>query len=448
MSTPAVITQAGSFRGRIRPPSDKSLTHRALLLGALARPGEAEPVTDVDGPGAVGLIPVPSRASTLILDPLTGEDCLSTLACLRALGASGEAGAAQIVVEPGSWSSPQGSLDCGNSGTTMRLLAGLVASAPGVDAVLTGDQSLSRRPMGRVREPLLRMGADITGDRAPLQIRGRELAGIRYESPVASAQVKSCVLLAGLRASGTTWVKEPSLSRDHTERMLSALGVVVQRDEGWIGIEGGQTWPGFVFRVPADVSSAAFWLAAAAMSPGSHVELLQVGLNPTRTGILDVLSQTGAKAEVLEGREELGEPSGTLVLKAPDRLDPFVVEGSLVPRLIDEIPVLAVLATQCQGRSIIRDAAELRVKESDRIAVVARHLAEMGAKIEATDDGFIIEGPTSLTGTTVEAQGDHRIAMAFAIAGSLAKGETRLVGAESISTSYPDFMEHLHALTR
>jgi 3-phosphoshikimate 1-carboxyvinyltransferase len=404
----------------------------------------------VDGPGAAEAYPVEPDCLSRIRQPLAGEDCMATLRAVSMMGASirvEEDGS--FVVESGEWSSPPKPLDCGNSGTTMRLLAGVIASRPGLVASLVGDESLSRRPMGRVAQPLALMGADIQGERPPLRIRGSQLTGISYDSPVASAQVKSCLLLAGLKAHGETRITEPSLSRDHTERMLTALGVELTRHgDSSVSVRGGQSWTGFDFRTPGDISSAAFWLAGAAGSPGSEILLHQVGINPTRTGILDVLAQAGVLVQIEGQSEELGEPLASLRLCAPDRLEGFEIFGAMVPRLIDEIPVLAALATQCHGRTVIRDAQELKVKESDRIASVAQTLTRMGAKVEARPDGFVIEGPTPLVGTELDARGDHRIAMAFAIASGWAKGDTTISGAESIATSYPQFWSDFHALSQ
>lgn len=436
-------------QGVLTPPSDKSLTHRALLFGALAQGSSRVMDEAVDGPGAAMAYPVDPDHVTRVINPLMGEDCLSTLSCVKQLGTlESEGWPGQLVVDAAPWSSPDAPLDCGNSGTTMRLLAGILAGMPGIEATLVGDASLSRRPMKRVAEPLRLMGASLEGDTAPLKVLGGRLQGIDYRTPVASAQVKSAILLAGLQAKGVTRVTEPSLSRDHTERMLAALGVELQReDETTVSLRGGQWWRGFTFRVPGDISSAAFWLAAAAGTPGSKIQLKGVGVNPTRTGVLDVLEQMGAPVRLDNIREELGEPLADLHLEGPDRLDPFVIEGALVPRLIDEIPVLAALAARAHGKSVIRDARELRVKESDRIAVVADALTRMGAKVESFEDGMTIEGPADLTGVSVDASGDHRIAMSFAIASGWAQGETLIAGAESIATSYPDFLEHLNALS-
>lgn len=386
-----------------------------------------------------------------ISNPLTGEDCESTVRCMEALGARIESvGRARKVFPLPALMQPEGELDCGNSGTTMRLLSGIVASYP-IDVTLVGDASLSRRPMKRIAEPLRLMGAKVYGDVPPLRVAGSgELKAIDYQSPVASAQIKSCVLLAGLRAQGQTWVTEPTLSRDHTERMLRACGVEVSSEilaQGGhrVGVKGWSRPSGFQLSVPGDISSAAFWLVAAAMVAGSSVRLAGIGVNPTRTGVLDVFGQAGLPIGQALLAEALGEPVADLeVLHGEGK--GFRIEGELVPRLIDEIPVLAVLATQLHGESVIRDARELKVKESDRIAKVVEGLRSMGAKIEALDDGMAIEGPAPLSGTRIQADGDHRIAMAFAIAGLIAEGETAIEGAESIATSYPNFLDDLARL--
>ncbi|MCW5941920.1 MAG: 3-phosphoshikimate 1-carboxyvinyltransferase [Fimbriimonadaceae bacterium] len=418
-----VATLAGTYR----PPSDKSLTHRALLLAAIA-----------DGP---------SR----IRRPLLAEDTRATLRCLMAMGLSTEATEDGLRLTPAQeWSQPSEPLDCGNSGTTMRLLSGLIASRP-VEATLVGDASLSRRPMRRIAEPLRLMGATVEGDAPPLLVRGADLKGIAYRTPVPSAQIKSCVLLAGLRASGTTSVAEETLSRDHTENMLAAMGVPVERV---VEPNGTHTTVvraarpvGFEFSVPADVSSGAFFLVAAALLPDSRLLCSEVGVNPTRTGILDVFAQCGIGADLENGHVQMGEPIADIRVTPCPTPRPFTVSGALVPRLIDEIPVLAVLATQCDGVSMVRDARELRVKESDRIDLVARNLRAMGATVETFDDGLAISGPTKLRGTVVETEGDHRIGMAFAVAGLIADGETVIEGAEAIATSFPTFAEDLWDLT-
>lgn len=297
--------------------------------------------------------------------------------------------------------------------------------------------------MRRVAEPLRLMGASVEGDTPPLRIRGGELKGIEYATPVASAQIKSAVLLAGLFAGGETRVTEPAQSRDHTERMLAAMGADLSRDGLTTTIRGGKLLQPFEFEVPADISSAAFLMVAAALAPGSCLELMDVSINPTRTGILDVLHQAGVRVAVENERDSFGEPVADLMVFGQELIRPFEISGDLVPRLIDEIPVLAVLATQAEGVSTIRDASELRVKESDRIEQIATGLRAMGASIETHPDGLTITGPTPLRATTIDAAGDHRIAMAFAIAGLVAEGETLIEGAETVVTSYPNFENDL-----
>lgn len=417
------VGRVASLQGHIVPPADKSLSHRALMFGAIAA-----------GP-------------SIVHNLLDSEDVHATEMALAALGAKIErpfGGHVEIV--PREWASPTSDLDCGNSGTSIRLLAGLISSYP-ITATLTGDASLSRRPMKRVADPLRLMGARIEGETPPVRIEGGNLKGIDYETPVASAQIKSAILLAGLRAEGETWVREPHASRDHTERMLAATGVEVRRDPvRGVGVRPSQP-EGFKFTVPADISSAAFWMVAAATCPDAMVSLAGVGVNPTRTGILDVFAQAGIAIQRTFERDELGEPVADLVVRTSPVLRPFSIDGELVPRLIDEIPVLSVLATQCSGVTAIRGARELRVKESDRIERMAEGLRAMGALVETYEDGMDIEGPVDLKGVTVDADGDHRIAMAFAIAGLIASGETVINGAKTISTSYPAFPEDLTRLS-
>ncbi len=417
------INPVKSLVGTIRPPSDKSLTHRAYMFASFA------------------------SSESIVRNPLRGEDCENTLRAMIHLGLRHEMlGPEEFRLIPTQeWMQPNAAIDCGNSGTTMRLLAGLVASRP-LNVTFVGDASLSKRPMGRVATPLRLMGAEIEGERPPLTIRGGKLRGIDYISPVASAQVKSCTLLAGIRAEGVTSVSEPSLSRDHTERMLKAMGYQLDSDGLKVSVEGGQEGHGFEFSVPGDISSAAFFIVAAAILQNSRLEVKELSVNPTRTGILDVLTQCQIPFFVTDVREELGEPVASLVVHTAKLLQPFTIDGELVPRLIDEIPVLAVLATQCEGTSIIRNANELRVKESDRIELVANGLQQMGASVETFEDGMAISGPTRLNATKIDAQGDHRIAMAFAIAGLIAEGTTEITGADSIATSFPGFESELARL--
>lgn len=426
MGQKLIFSRTGAFRGEIRPPSDKSLTHRAYMFAAIANSG-----------------------TSVILDPLRGEDCESTLNCLEKLGAGVErvSETETRVTAIRNWNTNPVTLDCGNSGTTMRLLCGILAGQAGVNATLLGDASLSKRPMGRISIPLSQMGAEIDGATPPVTIVGNQLNAIHYESPVASAQVKSAVLLAGLNAIGKTSLTEPALSRDHTERMFTALGVKLSRVENTVSVEGGQGWGAFTFRVPGDISSAAFFAVAAALHSGSEVKFKHLGLNPSRTGLMEVLTQIGARCEVELLNDELGEPVANVTISAPEQLKPFTIEGDLVPRLIDEIPVLAVMATQCNGETIIRNARELRVKETDRIAVVTDGLRTMGANVTPTDDGMIIHGPTPLHGAVIDSAGDHRIGMSFAIAASIAEGETTILNADAIQSSYPEFAKHFAQLT-
>ncbi|MCL6430276.1 MAG: 3-phosphoshikimate 1-carboxyvinyltransferase [Anaerolineae bacterium] len=420
------------LRGEVRVPGDKSIAHRALILAAL---GEGE--SEIRG-----------------FDPL--DDSLRTLEALRACGAAAEmAGPGMLRIAgrgPKGLGTPAGVLHCGLSGTTMRLLAGVLAGQP-LAATLDGDPPLRRRPMDRVVEPLRRMGARIeaadAAGHAPLSIRGGGLRGIDYTLPVASAQVKSAILLAGLSAEGVTVVHEPVPSRDHTERMLRWLGVPVEVRDGAIRLVGGARWRGRAFALPGDISAAAFFLVAASLVPGSEVFIGTVGLNPTRSAVLEVLRRMGVEVIAIptlpEGDADGPEPTADLVARSA-ALRAVTLEGALIPNLIDELPVLAVAATQAEGVTVVRDASELRVKESDRIAAVAQELGAMGARIEAMGDGFVVEGPTPLRGVTVDAHGDHRMAMALAVAALVAKGETVIRGAETVTKSFPGFFAALRAL--
>ena len=419
------------LHGEITVPGDKSITHRALLFGALA-----------EGP---------SRVKGF----LDGGDCRATMGCLRALGVViNQTAVDELVIHgPGlhGWQEPDDVLNCVRSGTTMRLLAGLLAGQA-FFSVLTGEPQLRRRPMDRVVQPLRQMGARIMGRQGgrlpPLSISGARLQGTEYVLPIASAQVKSCVLLAGLYAEGPTIVVEPALSRDHTERMLRARGVPLE-SQGTRHTLQGPTLSNLSRLdtvVPGDFSSAAFFLVGALLLSGSEVLLRGVNTNPTRTGLLDALRNMGANFSLLDEREEGGEPVADLAVCAQP-LHGVEVGGDLVPRMIDEFPIFALAATQAQGITRVRDAAELRVKESDRIATIVEALRILGAHIEARPDGFDIEGPTPLRGTLVDSHGDHRLAMTLAVAGLLAVGGTTITNAESIPDSFPGFEDRLRLLT-
>ena len=420
------VGPASALGGGLRVPGDKSVSHRALLFSAVAT-GEAH---------ITGLAP--------------GEDVRSTARVLRALGAVVElgAGGAARVVGGGfdGLRAPAEPLDCGNSGTTLRLCMGLLAGRP-FRATLVGDASLSRRPMERVALPLRRMGASVDtdpGGRPPVTVRGGALQGIAWQSPVASAQVKSAILLAGLQARGETRVTEPERSRDHTERMLAAMGADIRVEGASVAIRPGPLRALSAIEVPGDLSSAAFLLAAGLLCGGPGVTVEAVGLNPTRTGILDALAAMGATLAIAPtgGPEPMGSVS---VARSP--LRGVTLGGEDLVRAVDEVPILAVLASQAAGRTVIADAAELRVKESDRLQATARFLRDMGARVQERPDGLIIDGPTALGPARVDCCGDHRIAMAAAVAGLVGGGVT-LVGAECVDVSYPGFFEALDALRR
>ncbi|MEI6441965.1 MAG: 3-phosphoshikimate 1-carboxyvinyltransferase [Nostocales cyanobacterium ELA583] len=417
-----------SLQGCIRVPGDKSISHRALMLGAIA------------------------YGETQIQGLLLGEDPRSTAACFRALGAEISELNTELVkvkgIGLGNFQEPIDVLDAGNSGTTMRLMLGLLASHPGRFFTVTGDSSLRSRPMSRVVKPLQQMGAQIWGRKgntlAPLAIQGQALQAIHYHSPIASAQVKSCILLAGLNTAGQTTVTEPALSRDHSERMLRAYGaeLSIDADTNSVTITGGAKLYGQSVIVPGDISSAAFWLVAGAIVPGSDLVVENVGVNPTRTGILEALAMMGANIQLENQREVAGEPVADIRVRSGS-LKSCTIAGDLIPRLIDEIPILAVAAAFAQGTTIIRDAEELRVKESDRITVMAQQLNKMGAKITELPDGMEIIGGTPLVGTEVDSHTDHRIAMSLAIAALNATGTTTIYRAEAAAISYPNFTNTL-----
>lgn len=397
-----------------------------------------------------------AQGETLIHGLLVGEDPQSTAACFRAMGAEiSDLNSEKVQVWGiglGQLQEPQDVLNAGNSGTTLRLMLGLLASQPNCFFAVTGDASLRLRPMRRVVDPLRQMGAEIWGRQAgtlaPLAVQGKTLQGIHYHSPIASAQVKSCLLLAGLTADGPTTVTEPALSRDHSERMLKAFGADLEVDAATrsVTVRSGSPLTGQTVTVPGDISSAAFWLVAASIVPEAELVIKNVGLNPTRTGVLEVLQQMGADITILRPREEAGEPLGDLQVRSA-QLQAVSIGGDLIPRLIDEIPILAVAAACASGTTVIRDAAELRVKESDRLAAMAQGLSQMGATVREHSDGLEIDGGASLVGAEVDSYQDHRIAMSLAIASLVARGDTVIQGSACAAISYPTFFPTLQQVT-
>ncbi|RXT13920.1 3-phosphoshikimate 1-carboxyvinyltransferase [Ammoniphilus sp. CFH 90114] len=417
--------RAKRVAGEIKVPGDKSISHRAVMFSSMA------------------------KGTARIYGFLPGADCLSTISCFQKMGVSIEQNGDQVIVESAGLdglNEPHEILDVGNSGTTIRLMSGILAGRS-FHSTLIGDESIARRPMKRVVEPLKKMGARIDGradgNFTPLAIRGGQLSGMEYHSPVASAQVKSAIILAGLQAEGLTTVYEPHLSRDHTERMLSSFGVELNSFDGGVSIQGGQVMrQQEEIHVPGDISSAAFVLAAAAIVPGSQLTVRGVGVNPTRTGIIDVLLEMGADLKVENERIQNGEPVADLTISYA-HLKGMEIGGAIIPRLIDEIPIIAVMASQARGTTIIRDAEELKVKETNRIDVMVQELRKMGAQVEPTEDGMIIQGGANLTGARCHSHGDHRIGMSMAIAGLVAEGETFIEEAEAINVSFPGFEQIL-----
>lgn len=432
--TPLVIERPSAgvtLQGKLTVPGDKSISHRALMFGAIA------------------------QGETRIQGLLLGEDPRSTAHCLRAMGASiSELNSQEVVVQGvglGHLQEPPVVLEAGNSGTTVRLMLGLLASHPERLFVISGDESLRSRPMSRVVNPLKQMGAQIWGRQnhtlAPLAIQGQALHAMEYHAPIASAQVKSCILLAGLMAEGNTTVVEPAISRDHSERMLSAFGAEITTD--WdaksVTVTGKPTLKGTTVVVPGDISSAAFWLVAATIIPNSELVIENVGINPTRTGILEALERMEADITLEEKRVVAGEPVANLRVRSC-QLKGAEIGGDLIPRLIDEVPILAVAAVFATGKTLIKDAQELRVKESDRLAVMASQLSKMGANVIEHRDGLEITGNSQLQGTEIEAHHDHRVAMSCAIAAINAEGKTTINGAQTAAISYPDFFNTLEKL--
>jgi 3-phosphoshikimate 1-carboxyvinyltransferase len=419
-----IIRPAKNILGSLRLPGDKSISHRYGMLGAFAE----------------GV----SRFTNFS----TGADCASTLSCMEALGARVrrlEDGSVEVTGVGGRVTPCDAPLDCGNSGSTMRMISGLLAPQEGRFSLM-GDASLSRRPMERIRKPLAAMGArlTLTEGRAPLTIQGGPLKAIDYTMPVPSAQVKTCILLAGLQTSGATTVREAVRTRDHSELALRAFGAKVERTLDSISIIGPQALHAIEAAVPGDISSAAFFLCAAALFPGSSLVLDALGLNPTRAALLDVLTALGVRIAVLNLEEKNAELVGTVQVTAPpEGLGSTTISGALAAQLIDELPVLAAIGPYTSGGIRIRDAKELRVKESDRIALVAKNLRAMGAEVTEFDDGLDVPGGQTLHGATIDSGGDHRIAMAFSVAALRAEGDTLIQGAESAAISFPEFFELL-----
>ena len=415
------------LKGEITVPGDKSISHRAVMFGAL------------------------SQGTTEVTNFLQGADCLSTIDCFRRLGIQIENTTEKILVHGKGLhglTKSDSILDVGNSGTTTRLISGILAGQT-FETTLNGDESIQSRPMKRIMEPLSMMGADITSiygnNCAPLKITGAPLHGIHYHSKVASAQVKSCILLAGLYADGITKVTEPTISRNHTELMLRGFGANVVCEGKTASIAPDPKLIGQKIEVPGDISSAAYFIAAGLIVPGSEILVKNVGINPTRDGIIRVCQDMGADITLLNKRENGGEPVADVLVRYSD-LKATTIEGEIIPTLIDEIPMIAVMACFAKGTTIIKDAAELKVKESDRIAVMVDNLSRMGAHITATDDGMIIEGGYPLHGAVIDSHLDHRIAMSFAIAALAADGETEIKDAHCVNISYPNFYEELSNL--
>jgi 3-phosphoshikimate 1-carboxyvinyltransferase len=429
-----IVKKRGPLKGQITVPGDKSISHRAVMFGALA------------------------EGTTEVTNFLQGADCLSTIRCFNQLGIEihNSIDSETMTIHGKGLhglSAPKDILDVGNSGTTMRLISGIL-SGQNFPVSLTGDDSIQRRPMGRIMTPLQRMGADIKSipdnNCAPLSINGtytnHTLKGIHYNSPVASAQIKSCVLLAGLYASGSTTVTEPSLSRNHTELMLTQFGATITSMGNSATILPEPKLVGRKIIVPGDISSAAYFIVAGLIVPNSELVIKNVGINPTRDGIIQVCRQMGANIR-LENLVDLGgEPVADIVVRYSE-LTGTVVGGTIIPTLIDEIPIIAILACFAKGQTVIKDAAELKVKESNRIDVMVENLTKMGADITATADGMIINGGKQLHGASIESKSDHRIAMSFAIASLLAEGETKIKDAACVEISYPNFFLNLEGLS-
>lgn len=415
------------LKGEIRIPGDKSISHRAVMFGALA------------------------QGTTRVTNFLQGADCLSTISCFQKMGIQIENTPDEIIIHGKGLHglrAPKEVLDVGNSGTTTRLISGILAGQT-FESMLTGDASIQSRPMLRIIKPLSEMGASVVSinnnNCAPLRIRGRALHAIDYMSPVASAQVKSCILLAGLYADGVTSVTEPYVSRNHTELMLSHFGADIESSGTRVSIKPAPVLGGLDIAVPGDISSAAYFIAAALLVPGSEVLIRNTGINPTRDGILRVCQAMGADIQLLNRRTAAGEDTADILVRASS-LHGTTIEGSIIPTLIDEIPILAVLAAFAEGTTVIRNAEELKVKESNRLDIMVSELSAMGCDVQGTDDGMIIHGGKPLHGAVIDSRLDHRIAMSFAVAGLAASGTTTIERADCVSISYPSFYHDLQSL--
>ena len=423
------FAKTSPLKGEITIPGDKSISHRSVMFGSIA------------------------KGTTEISHFLQGADCLSTIDCFRKMGIQIENNQNTVIVHGKGLRGlkrPETILDCGNSGTTTRLISGLLA-AQDFNVTVTGDESIQKRPMKRIMEPLSFMGADIKSildnGCAPLSITGKRLRGIHYTSPVASAQIKSSILLAGLYAEGETRVTEPYVSRNHSEIMLKHFGANVKTEGTTACIAPAAELYGNQIIVPGDISSAAYFIAAGLIVPGSEILIKQVGINPTRDGIIRVCQEMGADITLLDGNMDSGEPTADILVKSGS-LHGVPIGGAIIPTLIDELPIIAAMACFAEGETIIRDAAELKVKESNRIDVMVKNLSAMGADVRETDDGMIIRGGRPLHGAVIDSKLDHRIAMTFAVTGRCAEGETEILGAECVNISYPGFYQDLEMLMK
>lgn len=424
-----IFKKTKHLKGEITVPGDKSISHRSIMLGSIA-----SGITEVHG-------------------FLNGADCISSMNCFRQMGVDIDYDGSIVTIHGNGLhglKAPADTLDVGNSGTTTRLMSGILA-AQNFSSRVIGDDSICRRPMKRIITPLAMMGADITSERgndcAPLIINGRKLKGIHYDSPVASAQVKSCVLLAGLYADGETSVTEPYVSRNHTELMLNAFGGSCTTLGTTATVTSDPVLTGQKIVVPGDISSAAYFLVAGLIAEDSEITIKNVGINPTRDGIIDVIKMMGGDITFANVNADSGEPTADITVKTSS-LKGCVIEGDIIPKLIDEIPVIAILACFAEGETVIKDAAELKVKESNRIDVMVNNLSAMGADITGTDDGMIIRGGKPLHGAVIHSRKDHRIAMSFAIAAMCAEGETEILDADCVNISYPDFYRDLEKLQK